>query len=510
MGLSTNVEELLLYGSGDLYGAEYDVGMTIMNLKVKDDQYMTNGCDTANWYCYQGYKYAGCLLESVLEPFKIVDNSQTEVLAVYAGDSYEIIPFYVNASAKFRIWDFAGRDCHASIYGNQDFLYPVGKGLQGGGGVQAVAIYVEPGFDFTDMIMPSEPNTLEEDPSNSIDILFKDYVKVKLSPEDIIINFDDGDLEIVQPGKYKCIEQCRIFGALLDLAIVSKDVCYCINYSTLEDKVLKLNDEPDSPCPDNASMDCGTEEYVTIYHINQTEFSQNQGYNYWQTIQYPTYNGYSKDQYMEVPHALKTFSTPSQCLSFCKDSSEYEIAIIRNVEADEFECFCMYPQFYKFTIQDVTSKDGSATKYWCPDLHGPCSKAGYQYSVVYCMGDSCSTDLFLNPKEFDICNNGTQVAHPKKLSQYYYECTKNSSIHYYYTKMTCPDGEVFQQQECQDIKLPHCINSTTHCICDDDDGVRWKVPRGENGEKSCRLHNEDYEGIHENKVHFENSIESCT
>ena len=41
-----------------------------------------------------------------------------------------------------------------------------------------------------------------------------------------------------------------------------------------------------------------------------------------------------------------------------------------------------------------------------------------------------------------------------------------------------------------------------HCICDDDDGVRWKVPFEENGEKSCRLHNEDYGGIHKNSISF--------
>ena len=341
------------------------------------------------------------------------------------------------------------------------------------------------------------------------------------------------------------------------MAIIGDDKCYCTSYST-HDVVLELFENSlDNPCDDNITMDCGSSAYVSIYHVHE-EFGHNFGYKFWQAVQFPTFNDY-RVMLKETPHETKITNSSSECLSFCKMNGEFEIAIFRYIKFgfDEgetgFECFCMYPQFYKFSMQDIASETNHIYKHWCPDLDGPCAHHEadneYKHAVVYCMDDNlCNAENFiLEPTKFDICVLGNKIGHPKeKLSEVYYECTKEEyEIHSYYKRNECKDGELFYpnistclekctvgdfkgnctqnyyecilddegldvwiEKECDQDELfnevlekctktcldENCNSNTTHCRCKDDIGIIWEVEKNTTGIKSCELYQENLTG----------------
>ena len=535
--LSTNAIEVPIctpLEPGTLYGASLGEFQTILELKP-------------TWYSFQNYEFVACILKDVL----VTTISKTPILALYLDFTHEnIIQEYVNPSlTKFRIWDFGG-DCHNAMY--PDKPYPIGRHNR-----KSVAIYIQSDFNWKDMIIPSQANF--DYGLNPIDKLFKQFVQVLVQPKDIILQEGDLNLTNLYAGKYACVSQCHSNNEknTLDLAIISNDICYCTSYDAL-DKVLDVVpfDTNDDTCPDDPNSYCGSDGYVAVYHID-LQFGFNSGYKFWQAIQYPAFNDY-KDKLEYVPNAQKITNSSSECLIFC-EQNDFEIAILLNVEGDDdeegnFDCFCMYPELYKFLIQDIAISEMKFFNHWCPDLDGPCvhyeSSNEYKYAVVYCMDDSfCNEDLFLKPRNHDICIPGQKTGYRLKeyLSDGYYLCTKENKIRPFYKNMPCDKEELFYPTigscakicnsgdvmgistlncskvyyECQtnediedDIWIkkkcpgqlifspkskrctqycnaavvpedPFCNSNATHCRCLDDVEYFWEVEHSKRGEITC-------------------------
>ena len=394
---------------------------------------------------------------------------------------------YVNPNTRFRIWDFFGR-CHINFHTTNP-IFPIG--IPAGSPNEqvyfpGVSLYVKPGFDWTTLISPSVADFDQKDFNEStIDRFFHQFVEVlHLGIDDINPNEDDMNLN--EPnfiGHFECVNQCRKRSPTSDLALINSDLCYCTTYQTIP-SVLQISKFPYHQCRDNTSMSCG-DGSTTVYHLNPDFGSEsNFGYQFWQAIQIPTFYNYKTIMSnSDIPYKSNTTYSANRCLSFCKED-DFEIAIISKTGInanDTFECFCMYPEFYKFTWQDI-SKEG--LEGWCPDLVGPCVPFDDEkkYAVVYCMDEACDVDMILDPTNQELCEIGIKIADPKDgLSNHYFECTKNDSIHSTFMRKSCenPDHLFFPnvgfcaEPNCaigDHIAIENCTNTYAECERDSQSG----------------------------------------
>ena len=307
-----------------------------------------------------------CLHE--VKDWTLRHNGQTNLIGWSETNTYYIDENLTN----FRLWDFSS-DCQIHWSGEDGEIanYPTGRNED------IAALYANDEFDWSSsLLVPSIPDFDMEaiDAENSqIEKLFRQFVPVILNPDDIILDFDNGELNLTEyAGTFECVFQCKINNNLLELAIVSKNTCFCIGYETI-DVALEVVDHDSNLEP---------EDYVSVFHLDP-EAGHNFGYKFWQAVNYPTFFHLFEDWFnivSEIPHDRMSTKTPSKCLEFCKNQ-DFEIAILHHNNSidtnntDNFDCLCLYSQFIKFTLQDLASDSiQKYYKYWCPDLDGPCTQ----------------------------------------------------------------------------------------------------------------------------------------
>ena len=450
--LVTNAEESRLC-DGSLYGVANDDGISTI-------------FDMGNaWYKYYipdisvEYEYVGCILEDALKYMDKNDEASSttsQIISLKRENPYVPAVFkYINPdTTRFRIWDFFGR-CHIEFHTTNE-TFPIGIPVGSNTSIPyipVVSLYVEPGFNWTSLIIPAVADFDQKDfIESTIDRFFHQFVEVLGLGEDNIILSDD-DMNLTDSnlnGYFECVTQCRNLSHTSDLILVHSNFCYCTTYEAIPN-ILQINPGEYHQCPNNPNMSCGGMGSTTVYHLNPDFGSDsNFGYKFWQAIQYPAFYNYQTIMNnSEIPYAsISTIDSASRCLGFCKED-DFEIAIISASDTDDdddtFECFCMYPEFYKFTWQDISIHK---LDYWCPDLDGPCvsfeDKDVNKYAVVYCMDEACDVDMIMNPTDQELCEIGTKIAHPKDdLSDYYFECTKEDSIHSKFTRKPCETPDHF-------------------------------------------------------------------
>lgn len=193
-------------------------------------------------------------------------------------------------------------------------------------------------------------------------------------------------------------------------------------------------------------------------------------------------------------------------------------SLIKYTEEYYFECICLHSEFYKFSMQDLSSdcaQPNGNTLFWCPDIDGPCAPNFNETSgimdagssAVYCLDSAkCGFDLFLPFGENNICQiDELRNFDASQCSQNYYKCVfENGSAKWKLQK--CFSGSIFSPnlnkctQSCNendpdDIE-DGCLSDTGDeiCQCFDDIGILWEAENGKIAEKKCEEFSEKLQG----------------
>ena len=435
------------FDSKNIYGAPIENAQTVFELIP------------GSWYTSekdgQSYSYVACVKSNLLELSH--HGIQTNLIGWSVTNTY-----YVDENlTKFRIWDFSG-DCQIHWPENS-----IGANYPTGRNIETAALYANYEFDWSSLIIPSVPDfdtEIIDAENNQIEKLFRQFVQVILDPDDIILDLENGELNLTEyAGTFECVFQCKINNDdSLELAIVSKNACFCTGYETI-DGVLEVVDYDSNLEPD---------DYVSVFHLDP-EAGHNFGYKFWQAVHYPTFFHLFEDWFdivSEIPHVNTSMETPSKCLELCNDH-DFEIAILHNSinDTDNFDCLCLYSEFFKFTMQDLASTSiEKYYKHWCPDLDGPCTQddsnlSSTDYSIVYCLDDAvCNEQLLILPSteytNHEVCQEGHQLHHPKfYLNNSYFECVNYFDLIQKYRQFSCDDDDQLFYPiigSCEDLCYP--------------------------------------------------------